>query len=201
MANRNIEMNIKTESGYDVLYPLTTPQQAGSLPISGGTLTGPLYLSSSPSSSNQAATKQYVDNNISFNNSPFKVMDDITLSFVKQYGNNQNTSVIANLTADVDDILFAYVVISDFAIYYLANTSGRRTFDLENDYFNIRIRSDNPVGSPAFTDTIDGRIKFNYMADFNSSYKIDYKKFSISTGSGNPRVNQGTIRLVTIGLK
>lgn len=65
MTNRNIEMNIKTESGYDVLYPLTTPQQAGSLPITGGTLTGPLYLSSSPSNSSQAATKQYVDNTVS----------------------------------------------------------------------------------------------------------------------------------------
>lgn len=62
MATKNIEINIKTESGYDVLYPLTTPQQAGSLPISGGTLTGPLMLNREPQENMEAVNKNYVDN-------------------------------------------------------------------------------------------------------------------------------------------
>ena len=37
---RNIEMNIKTESGYDVLYPSSTPSQVGCLATTGGTMSG-----------------------------------------------------------------------------------------------------------------------------------------------------------------
>ena len=62
MATKNIEINIKTESGYDVLYPLTTPQQAGSLPISGGTLTGPLMLNREPQENMEAVNNNYIDN-------------------------------------------------------------------------------------------------------------------------------------------
>ena len=46
---RNIEINMKNADGsYEVLYPSTTPSQAGSLSIGGGTLTGPLMLSREP---------------------------------------------------------------------------------------------------------------------------------------------------------
>ena len=47
--SKNIEINYKGEDGgYEVLYPSTTPSQAGSLSIGGGTLTGPLMLSREP---------------------------------------------------------------------------------------------------------------------------------------------------------
>lgn len=63
MAEKNIEMNVMNKSGgYDVLYPKTTPEQAGSLSIGGGTLNGNLYLNADPTSNMGAATKQYVDN-------------------------------------------------------------------------------------------------------------------------------------------
>ena len=44
MAEKNIEMNVMNESGgYDVLYPKTTPEQAGSLSIGGGLCREILY--------------------------------------------------------------------------------------------------------------------------------------------------------------
>lgn len=210
-TNRNIQMNYYNGTDYDVLYPQSTITQIENLPsslnsklsLSGGTMTGNLMLNGNPSSNLQAATKQYVDNNIGFNNSPFKVIDDITLSFVNKYGEDKDITVTANLTADVDDILFLYAVISDFSIYFSATASGsgRRVFKITNNYFYISVWSDNPGGSPAFTDNIDGIIKFIYMTDCNSSDRNNYKQFSISTEAGYPRVDQGTIRLVTIGLK
>lgn len=63
MAEKNIEMNVMNESGgYDVLYPKTTPEQAGSLSISGGTMQGDLILNRDPVSNLGAASKQYVEN-------------------------------------------------------------------------------------------------------------------------------------------
>ena len=63
MAEKNIEMNVMNESGgYDVLYPKTTPEQAGSLSISGGTMQGDLILNRDPVNNLGAASKQYVDN-------------------------------------------------------------------------------------------------------------------------------------------
>lgn len=68
--SRNIEMNYRTESGYEVLYPLTTIAQVnslqnelnGKLNSSGGTMTGDLILNRDPVNSMQAVTKQYADN-------------------------------------------------------------------------------------------------------------------------------------------
>lgn len=56
--SRNIEMNYRTESGYEVLYPQTTIAQVnslqselnGKLNLSGGTMTGDLILNGDPSS-------------------------------------------------------------------------------------------------------------------------------------------------------
>ena len=208
-TNRNIQMNYYNGTDYDVLYPQSTIAQISNLQsslnsklnLSGGTMTGNLTLKGNPTSNLMAATKQYVDNNVGLDNSPFKVIDDITLNFVKQYSNNQETTVTANLTADVDSILFMYAVISDFSIYYSAYTSSRRTFDIMNNYFYISVSSDEPVGSSPYTDNIEGRIQFIYTHDYNSPRRNKYKEFSISTGYGNPKVNKGTIRLVTIGLK
>ena len=68
--SRNIEMNYRTESGYEVLYPLTTIAQVGGLQnelnsklsLSGGTMIGDLILNRDPVNSMQAVTKQYADN-------------------------------------------------------------------------------------------------------------------------------------------
>ena len=45
-----------------VWSPVPTAGELGALPISGGTMTGPLTLSGDPAEDLQAATKQYVDN-------------------------------------------------------------------------------------------------------------------------------------------
>ena len=80
------EMNYYNGTNYDVLYPQTNMSQVdslnstisgiqssvsgfqsqlnGKLNLSGGTMTGNLMLNGNPSSGLQAATKQYVDNNI-----------------------------------------------------------------------------------------------------------------------------------------
>ena len=67
---KNIEMNVKLDSGYEVLYPSSTigqiqglqSQLDGKLSLSGGTMTGNLILNGNPTSGLQAATKDYVDN-------------------------------------------------------------------------------------------------------------------------------------------
>ena len=71
----NIEMNYKTESGYEVLYPASTIAQIQSLQsnldsklnLSGGTMTGNLYLNGNPSSDNQAVNLGYLNNTIQTN--------------------------------------------------------------------------------------------------------------------------------------
>ena len=65
--SKNVEINYKNEGGgYEVLYPSTTPSQAGSLSIGGGTLTGPLMLSREPVEEMEAVnlswTKNYISN-------------------------------------------------------------------------------------------------------------------------------------------
>ncbi len=71
---KSIEMNIKEDSGYDVLYPITTidsvinlqNQLSQYLPLAGGTMSGNLILNtSSPMDDLQAASKGYVDNSVS----------------------------------------------------------------------------------------------------------------------------------------
>lgn len=71
---KSIEMNIKEDSGYDVLYPITTidsvinlqNQLSQYLPLAGGTMSGNLILNtSSPMDALQAASKGYVDNAVS----------------------------------------------------------------------------------------------------------------------------------------
>ena len=67
---KNIEMNVKLDGGYEVLYPSSTigqiqglqSQLDGKLSLSGGTMTGDLILNGNPTSGLQAATKNYVDN-------------------------------------------------------------------------------------------------------------------------------------------
>lgn len=70
VVNRNGLIYFSLTLGNRGNDPATTPQQwmwagMGSLPLAGGTLTGPLYLQANPTSALQAATKQYVDNAVS----------------------------------------------------------------------------------------------------------------------------------------
>ena len=58
---KNIEINYNSGSGYEVLYPKTLPELTGCLPLTGGTLTGPLTLSGEPSGEMEAVNKGYVD--------------------------------------------------------------------------------------------------------------------------------------------
>ena len=70
---KSIEMNIKEDSGYEVLYPTTTidsvinlqNQLNQYLPLAGGTMNGNLILNtSSPMDDLQAVSKGYVDNTV-----------------------------------------------------------------------------------------------------------------------------------------
>ena len=58
---KNIEINYNSGSGYEVLYPKTIPELTGCLPLTGGTLTGPLTLNGEPSGEMEAVNKGYVD--------------------------------------------------------------------------------------------------------------------------------------------
>ena len=83
--SKNIEVNIKTENGYEVLYPKSTPEQVGCttqawveeyvssgyLSLSGGTMTGSIDMGGrkisgvgEPSESGDAVNKGYVDGKI-----------------------------------------------------------------------------------------------------------------------------------------
>lgn len=61
---KNIEINYNSGSGYEVLYPKTIPELTGCLPLTGGTLTGPLTLSGEPSGEMEAVNKGYVDGQV-----------------------------------------------------------------------------------------------------------------------------------------
>ena len=58
---KNIEINYNSGSGYEILYPKTLPELTGCLPLTGGTLTGPLMLNGEPSGEMEAVNKGYVD--------------------------------------------------------------------------------------------------------------------------------------------
>ena len=83
---KNIEMNIKTESGYEILYPKSTPEQVGGttqdwvenyvssnyLNLSGGTMNGSINMGGQkisnvavPSENTDVVIKEYVDGKIS----------------------------------------------------------------------------------------------------------------------------------------
>ena len=106
---RNIQINYKGEDGsYEVLYPNITINNVSNLQsdlnslqsqinqklsLSGGTMTGNLMLNGNPSSTNQAANKGYVDNQIDNSKNytdteitsissvvPFRILDRKTIS-------------------------------------------------------------------------------------------------------------------------
>ncbi len=58
---KSIEINYKSENGYEVLYPSTTPEQAGSLSIGGGEMQGDIILNGVTSNDMGAINKGYVD--------------------------------------------------------------------------------------------------------------------------------------------
>ena len=59
--SRNIEMNYRTESGYEVLYPQTLPELTGCLPLTGGTMTGPIVLNGDATENLQPVTLQQMN--------------------------------------------------------------------------------------------------------------------------------------------
>ena len=82
---------------YDTLYPYTTNELIGSLPIAGGTMTGNLVLSGDPTSNLMAASKQYVDNLVNSSS-------------------RYTFSVIATKTYSLDGIRFTGSVIEDSGV-------------------------------------------------------------------------------------
>ena len=97
MAEKNIEMNVMNESGgYDVLYPKTTPEQAGSLSIGGGTMQGDIILSEDSSNEMGVVSKSYVNNSIKTNVS---MTDDEDFNFVfsNVYKNNNELVLMADI--------------------------------------------------------------------------------------------------------
>ena len=85
--SKNIEMNYKIDSGYEVIYPSTTAEQAKSLSINGGTLNGPLYLYGNPSQDNEAVNLGYLNDIIS---------SKISMEIIQRRGtgNRETVSVI-----------------------------------------------------------------------------------------------------------
>ena len=94
---KNIEMNYKTQDGYEILYPKTISDQVGDLsdnflPLTGGAMTGDLLLNTSePSKELQAASKAYVDN--VKNPFPTVPFTDDTWKFCDTY--NMNSSPVS----------------------------------------------------------------------------------------------------------
>ena len=121
---KNIEMNVLGSDGqYEVLYPKTTPEQAGSLSINGGTLNGNLYLNVDPTSGMGAATKQYVDNSFGTGDSEIK-----RWSLVKQGSGSVTSASSSSMTTTTGKINFSGTEInydySEFKlIIYLNNVN------------------------------------------------------------------------------
>ena len=191
MATKNIEINIKTESGYDILYPLTTPQQAGSLPISGGTLTGPLMLNREPQESMEAVNKSYIDNIVNDyilepdghinlrenwyyvgkmeNNGVANSDNTKIFNLLEEYVNKQIAFVISckiENTGDYDSS--AFFTIEDYEEKYSLN------FTLYNSY-------------PGFSSTIENKVIIMntgiYLDQINKSQFYNYLIFNEELGN------------------
>lgn len=124
-TTRNIQMQYYNGTDYDMLYPESTINQIqnlqsnlnnlqnnidSKLSLSGGTMTGPLYLYANPSASNESANKNYVDT--------IKNQIDLTkLGGTEIYSgifefslNNQNRSQQSNFNINLEeDWLFLMV--------------------------------------------------------------------------------------------
>lgn len=89
--SKNIEMNYRTDSGYEVLYPSTTAEQAGSLSINGGTLNGPLYLQGNPSQDNEAVNLGWLN---------YTINSKILTEIIQRHGtgNTETVSVVFSFT-------------------------------------------------------------------------------------------------------
>lgn len=88
-TTRNIQMQYFNGTDYDTLYPYTTNELVGSLPITGGTMTGPLILNRNPIENMEAVTKAYLEE--TYNTSPELVYN---FSGIGQAGSTSYSSAI-----------------------------------------------------------------------------------------------------------
>lgn len=149
---RNIEMNIKTGSGYEVLYPSSTPSQVGSVSLSGDTMTGDLILSSTTSNDMGAINKGYVDTQISSLNTTLSNRINGVNNTVNSLNSNFNRMIpfqlmkLSNVSVNDNEVMLVssssmivritYIIIHLTDVYYDENIN----FSLyvgDNDYINF----------------------------------------------------------------
>ena len=107
MAEHNITMKQKNDQGeYDVLYPKTTPEQAGALSVQGGTVNGDVTISGNVSSGgnvsgvNVTASGQVTVNDLEIANNTIRIDDshkiELTTNGVAITGGGPSFSVTPN---------------------------------------------------------------------------------------------------------
>ena len=165
MAEKNIEMNVMNESGgYDVLYPKTTPEQAGSLSIEGGTMQGDIILSEDSSNEMGVVSKSYVDNSFGSGESEIKKW-----SLIKQISGtvtSGNTSGSTTLNFEGEEVNYYVEFKMVIELETTSNISGN------NMYVGITTTE----GKSIFTTTsiASGQYKF-VIPFFNfNTYRSDY---------------------------
>ena len=155
--SKSIEINYLGDSGYEVLYPKTLPELTGCLPLTGGTLTGPLTLNGEPSGEMEAVNKGYVDGQVG---GVLKKVYEGSLSPTQQY---QAKILFWENVSSARVLLFAIRGIvgtgtgtgQDFSVYDEANKEvinlqlGWSSIDAESNSFSVIFVKNGDAFSPS----------------------------------------------------
>lgn len=144
---KNIEINIKTSSGYEVLYPSTLISQVSGLQnqlnsklnLSGGTMIGNLILNSNPTQDMQAGNKSYIDQQVSSAQSTLQnnidSLDGISLkqeTLVNRTYFNKSQSGMLQLNFITMDFGKYYCLVFKIEINDIIQSSGYASFTLSD---------------------------------------------------------------------
>lgn len=196
---KNIEMNIKTSSGYEVLYPRTTASQTGALPLTGGTMRGNIAMGNrkitglgSPSAGTDAVNKTYVDNNIT-NSNVFVKSGSQTFNLGPFSGTKYvETNVNILLESNYQNHTIISIIISSFSV----TTTASKATGQANIYLKPTT-----YGSD-----------FYFISDGNSSYRNNFtypetkllmirqNLYGIASNSMSMNIMEGNIQAVKFSI-
>lgn len=208
-TTRNIQMQYFNGTDYDTLYPYTTNELIGSLPITGGTMTGNLVLNGDPTSNLMAASKQYVDNvrttiqqDIFFD----KLLEkEYQVNFVFKGSSRLPSGIVATgLQSEISELLpEALFFINNWNLNITGNMQSRFSFGLSADSTSINYELENKYDYKnsgeenilistfnSFT-CYDLEAKFSYIN--NSHVSLEANSFNCLKASDYDTMFQGTI--------